>query len=93
MGSGDKDNTFGQDSLVYSHPCPCTHALMLVPSLVVYAPSSSCNKTKRYTYLSFVVVVDVVVIFRLIRIQLLVYPLTLPFIPNMILIKGFHIHM
>ena len=43
-------------------------------------------------YLSFVVV-DVVVIFRLIRIQQLVYPLTLPFIPNMILIKGFHIHM
>ena len=42
----------------------------------------SCNKTKRYTYLSFVVVVEVVVIFRLIRIQRLVYPLTLSFIPD-----------
>ena len=41
-----------------------------------------CNKTRRYTYLSFVVVVEVVVIFRLIRIQWLVYPLTLSFIPD-----------
>ena len=48
-----------------------------------------CNKTRRYTYLSFVVVVDVIVIFRLIRIQRLVYPLTLSFIPNMILFKRF----
>ena len=41
-----------------------------------------CNKTKLYTYLLFVVVVDVVVIFWLIRIQRLVYPLTLSFIPD-----------
>ena len=41
-----------------------------------------CNKMKWYTYLLFVVVVDVVVIFRLIRIQWLVYPLTLSFISD-----------
>ena len=50
---------------------------------------TKCNTTKRYTCLSFVVVVDVVVIFRLIRIQCLVYPLTLSFIPTLILLKRF----
>ena len=41
-----------------------------------------CNKMRQYTYLSFVVVVEVVVIFRLIGIQRLAYPLTLSFIPD-----------
>ena len=40
------------------------------------------SKRENDTYLSFVVVVDVVVIFRLIRIQQLVYPLTLSFIQD-----------
>ena len=44
---------------------------------VCFSPMSMDN-----TYLSFVVVVEVVVIFRLIRIQQLVYPLTLSFIPD-----------
>ena len=49
----------------------------------------------QYTYLSFVVVVDVVVIFRLIRIQQLVYPLTLSLIANIsfqnVSIQKYHI--
>ena len=40
------------------------------------------NVTRWNDILLFVVVVDVIVIFRLIRIQWLVYPLTLSFIPD-----------
>ena len=62
----------------------------LVDTLVLHLCHDEINLI---SYLLFVVVVDVVVIFRLIRIQRLVYPLTLSFIPNMMLLKGFHIHL
>ena len=55
-----------------------------------------CNLDKiNGTYLSFVVVdlVEVVVIFRLIRIQQLVSPLTLSFIPNMMMLNNSQIQM
>ena len=41
-----------------------------------------CKFYETNTYFSFVVVVDVIIIFRLIRIQWLVYTLTLSFIPD-----------
>ena len=65
--------------------------------IVQFLPEGKiCNNLENDdTYLSFVVVVEVVVIFRLIRIQRLVYPLTLSFIPNIsfqnVSIQKYHI--
>ena len=41
----------------------------ITSQLILGCLPSYCNKMKQYTYLSFVVVVDVIVIFGLIRIQ------------------------